>query len=373
MNSGKGLLTIWLGILAAGILLGLLTAFRLLTEGHVLFNTSDVVIWTLPLGAYVFLALTSSGLTLVSAIPLVFGATAYEPLAKRLVFLAIATLAGAFSAIGLELGALDHMIYLMLSPNLSSPIWWMGTLYSIELVLLLAEFWKMHTGDSHSRLTRTLGIASFLCAVFAPLIIGAVFGITEARPTFFGSFMSTYCLAVAFVSGLAAFLLYSMVYHQVRGGGIPEAEARLYNGLSRIFGFSMGITLLFYVLGLAVKTATTFPDFGTKVHFQLLLGLIVPYAMMVIPSVRRTGWGKTAASAIALISILGMHMEVLLAGQVRPVGPKAEGLAEFVSYSPSVWEWLVLVFALSVILLLYTLGERHLSLGGQTEPAGVVS
>jgi molybdopterin-containing oxidoreductase family membrane subunit len=154
---------------------------------------------------------------------------------------------------------------------------------------------------------------------------------------------------------------------------VPRDQAVLYDDLCRIFTFAMGITLLFYVLGLAVKTTTTFPDFGTKVHFQLLLGLVIPYVLMLIPSVRQTIGGKTLASGIALLSILGMHMEVLLAGQIRPVGPKAEGLAEFVVYSPSIYEWLVLLFSLSVILLLYTLGERYLRLDGQTEPAGALS
>jgi len=31
-------------------------------------------------------------------------------------------------SIGLELGSIFHMIYIMLSPNLSSPIWWMGAI-----------------------------------------------------------------------------------------------------------------------------------------------------------------------------------------------------------------------------------------------------
>jgi len=33
-----------------------------------------------------------------------------------------------------------------------------------------------------------------------------------------------------------------------------------------------------------------------------------------------------------------------------------------VQYVPSIWELLVLVFALAVMLLLYTLGERYLKL-----------
>ena len=57
-----------------------------------------------------------------------------------------------------------------------------------------------------------------------------------------------------------------------------------------------------------------------------------------------------------------MHMEILLAGQSRPIGPKAEQYPEYVSYFPSAYEWLVMILAVAVALLLYTLGERYLKL-----------
>ena len=62
-----------------------------------------------------------------------------------------------------------------------------------------------------------------------------------------------------------------------------------------------------------------------------------------------------------------MQMEILLAGQSRPVGPKAEQYPEFISYFPSIWEWLVFIFALAAMLLLYTLGERYLKLAEAPE------
>ncbi|MBW2412397.1 MAG: polysulfide reductase NrfD, partial [Deltaproteobacteria bacterium] len=34
----------------------------------------------------------------------------------------------------------------------------------------------------------------------------------------------------------------------------------------------------------------------------------------------------------------------------------------FISYFPSIWEWLVFLLALAIMLLLYTLGERYLKL-----------
>ena len=162
-----------------------------------------MIIWSLPLGVYIYLALASSGLTLLSALPLVFGIRKYEPFAKRLVFLAIATLCGAFVAIGLELGTIFHMIYIMLSPNFSSPIWWMGAIYSVELVVLVVKFALMHKGDWHSGFSKLLATASFLLALVAPLMIGSIFGITESRVTYFGPVMSIYCLLMAFMSGTA--------------------------------------------------------------------------------------------------------------------------------------------------------------------------
>ena len=44
------------------------------------------------------------------------------------------------------------------------------------------------------------------------------------------------------------------------------------------------------------------------------------------------------------------------------IGPKAEQFPQYVRYLPSGWELMVLVFALAVMLALYTLGERYLRL-----------
>jgi hypothetical protein len=66
-----------------------------------------------------------------------------------------------------------------------------------------------------------------------------------------------------------------------------------------------------------------------------------------------------------------MHIEILLAGQSHPVGPKAEQYPEFINYFPSFWEWMVFLFAVSVMLSLYTLGERYLKLAQKPDPLHV--
>jgi len=371
MSEKKGLFGVWLAVLGVAIVAGLVTTVKLFSQGHSLFNANDVLLWTLPLGVYIFLALASSGLTLLSALPLVFGIKRYEPFAKRLVFLAIATLCGGFVAIGLELGSVFHMIYIMLSPNFSSPIWWMGAIYSVELVVLIVKFFLMHKGDWHSGFSRFLATASFVLALAAPLMIGSVFGITESRVTYFGPVMSIYCLLMAFLSGTALFLFYSLVVNRLTGNGVPVER---YEEFALIFTYAAGVVTVFTILKFAIESATVVPEFlvyrqfehafGTVgvFHTEVLLGLFVPFVLLLIPSVRKTAGGKILTSALILVGTLLMHMEILLAGQSHPVGPKAEQFPGFISYFPSIWEILVFVFALAIMLLLYTLGERYLKL-----------
>ena len=366
MSNARNLYIPWMILLLAGIAVGLFAAGKLFVQGHYLFNANDVLIWTLPLGAYVFLALTSTGLTLVASMPLVFNIEQYQPLAKRLVFLAIVTLVAAFISIGLELGSPLHMIYFIFSPNLTSPIWYMGVLYSLELIFLLLEFWKMHQGDRYSASSRYLGIASMLTGVFAALMLGSVFGLTEARPTYFGPFLSVFCLVIALLSGMAAIILYINVCKWARGTCSRVTESAM-DLLSRKFAFVIGLTFIFYVLKLALASGTTYPEFATAINFSLILFLVVPYALMLSPGLRQTNWAKTLASIITLVGIFAVHMQILIGGQVRPVGPKAEGLPDILSYAPSAWEILVVVLALCVMLLLYSLGERYLNLDDMPE------
>jgi molybdopterin-containing oxidoreductase family membrane subunit len=351
----------WITALGIAILAGLFTTYRIFTVGHVIYGATNVVFWTLPLAAYIFFALTSTGLAFVASIPLVFGIKRYEPVAKRAVLLAIAVLIAAFISLVLELGSPWNMIKYLTSPNLTSTLWWMGVLYGLYLVFLVVTFWRMG---------KALCILAFLFAIAASSTLGATFGLTESRPAFFGGFMPVYFLLTALLGGLAAIVLVSLAYYHFARGGLPEEQAPLFNELGKMFGLVIGIVLLFFVWRTIVGLSATYPEFvafkhivgSWPYHFELWLGLVIPLLLMAIPSVRATIWGKVVASALVLLGMFAGRMESLLAGQLIPTGPMALGVLEIVTYAPTIWEWLVVAFALAVMLLLYTLGEQYLKL-----------
>ena len=83
---------------------------------------------------------------------------------------------------------------------------------------------------------------------------------------------------------------------------------------------------------------------------------------MLVSTIRITMWGKVTASVLLLVGMFAGRLEFVLSGVVRPLGQMAEGRPEIVSYMPTIYELFVALFGFSVILLIYTIGERHLKL-----------
>jgi hypothetical protein len=195
------------------------------------------------------------------------------------------------------------------------------------------------------------------------------------RVNYFGPVMSIYCLLMAVLSGTALFILYSLVVGRVTGtDSSGESGAVLYDEFTLVLTYAAGIVTAFTLLKIIIESSTTIPAFLVYHKFEhlfgsigvfgteVILGLFLPFVLLLIPSVRGSIGGRLLASTLIFVGSLARHMEILLAGQSHPVGPKAEQFPQYVQYVPSIWELLVLVFALAVMLLLYTLGERYLKL-----------
>jgi molybdopterin-containing oxidoreductase family membrane subunit len=362
----------WYGLLGLGIILGLITVYRVFTTGFVLYAKTDILVWTMPISAYVFFSLTSSGLAFVSSIPVVFGIKRYQPIEKRTAFLEIAVLMAAFTCLLLHLGSPWNVFYFLFSPNFSSPLWWIAMLYGLYLIVLLISFRKMHTAQA----SRGLGIFTFIIAIATCTVLGWLFGLPDARPVFNTNFLAMYFPLTGFASALAAVLLFSLAYHSFSQIPLTEGEKNLYDDLGKLFGVAMVFNLIFFIWrtisGGVSASAVEFAGFRHILgsgwyHLALWVGLVIPLVLIAKPSVRQATWGKVTAAVLFLVGMFAGRLEMVLSGLVMPTGPKAEGQPMFVSYWPTIWEVFVFVFALAVLLLVYTLGERHLKLAQAPE------
>jgi molybdopterin-containing oxidoreductase family membrane subunit len=370
--------TIALAGIAGAVISVVLVLMSLLGEGHASFNTtSDGVVWGLPVATYVFFVLTSTGLTFVASFGMVFGIKEFYPVAKRCVWLALATLIAGFTSLAFELGHPFRMLWAIpTSFQIVSPMNWMGVLYLTYVVFLLLKFQKINAGDWDSPASKKLGIASFIAVILAHSMLGMVFGMMAMRPFWFGGMIPVYFLLTALLSGIALTVLMSYVAYGFNRDAMPPAlqdllkgtTSTLYASMPVIFATVLGIT----ILALTTRTATGlwshqdgFQAFDWMVAspwFAIeVIGMLVAFFLMANPGTRAGVGSQVVAAVLVLVGLFIGRYEFVVGGQVVPVF-KGAWVDGFVQYAPSLTEWMLLVLSISLCLAIYAFGEKKLRL-----------
>lgn len=379
---------ILLAVLLAVALAGASAAVTALLRGHRVMGTTSEIPWGILIATYVFFVVSSTGLCLVSSLGHVFGFRLFEPLARRAVFLALVTLVVGFSVIATELERPFLLLKLaILSPNPTSPIWWMGALYGVYMVLIAVELVLLLVED-HRR-ARIAGALSVVAALAAHSNLGAVFGLAHSRPFWYGPLLPVYFIASALMCG-AALLILVVWFDDYFGndrGLRPQNEALL-DGLRKLLALFIGIVAFFTVWKLiagvngahyhkwdVTRAALTGPLFVSFWLFETFLGVVVPLTILLGPWGREPRWVALAA-ALPMAAVFVMRLNFVYEGQMmslRPVvghlgeqlryaPPWKAGDAGFLPYTPSIVEVLVVLGAIAAAIVIYVAGRRVLKL-----------
>ncbi|MFN3884549.1 MAG: NrfD/PsrC family molybdoenzyme membrane anchor subunit [Rhodocyclaceae bacterium] len=368
--------------IAVGGIAGAYMLYQLMTIGHAAFNTSsDGVNWGLPIATYVFFALTSSGLSMIASLAMVFGFEQFYPIVKRCIWLAIISLVAGFSVLAFELGHPFRMLWAMPTGlQVMSPMFWMGVFYLIDLVLLVIKFYLIMKGDWHSNLSKAIGAASFVAVILASGMLGLLFGSVAMRPMWFGSFTSIYYMLTAALSGAAAIVVTTYMAFDFDTRNMP-AELRALaesDQLPKVFATLIGITLVMIVTRMWTglwSNLDGLEGFHVLVRsplfwVELLLGLVVPFWMMLQPGMQLRMRPQMIAAFLVLGAIAINRYEFIVSGQVVPMF-KGTWVNSLEPYFPSLTEWAMAVFGLAIALGGYAIGEMlfYLSDSPKHEPA----
>ena len=303
-------------MLVAGVGVGIAGFF--IGHEHVFNNTREVP-WGLLISTYAFFDITSTGLCLLAAISHVFGGNKLAPLANRMVWISLITIISGFIVIGMEIENPWRMaIYNIISPNITSNIWWMGPLYGMALGFILLEFWLILT--HRLGLSLTLGILGALAEVAANTCLGGVFSTLAARPFWYGAQMPVLFLACAFLSGAAAAIFFTHYAYVIRG---RKMEPHVFAGVQ-----AAGKVLLLMIVLVAVGTfwrmasfyvggasdgriaADAFFNGPLSFNFwglEVGVGLAAPALLLVLTRMK----SLAAMSTAALMSLIGMFISRL--------------------------------------------------------------
>ncbi len=333
------------------------------------YGITRMVPWGVLISTYAFFAITSTGLVLLAAIGHAFGGTPLAPLGNRAVYLSIITIFSAFSIIGLELESPWRMLlYNVISPNLTSNIWWMGTLYGLAVGCMLLEFYAILT--RHWSAALAIGVLGALAEVGANTNLGAVFATLSARPFWYGAQLPVYFLCSAFMSGAAAIILFTNISARMRGRSLDEGSAKGVRSAGKILALTIFLLIVatiwrfvsFFTGGtdmarMAAMNLLAGPMSINFWVFEIILGLVLPLFLLVGTQMKN----MSALSAAALMSLVGaffQRYDLVVGGQQVPVFYGWDHLPSYLGYVPSAGELMVVLGGISLTVAGFLLGER---------------
>ncbi len=364
------------GLLAA---LGLAAGLHSMYAGHEhTFGVTRDVPWGLLIAAYVFFVVSSTGLCLVSSIGHVFGVEAFKPIAKRSVFMAIVTIVAGFFVIAFEIENPWRMpIYNILSPNPTSNIWWMGTLYGAYLFFMVVEFALLQM-EKH-KTAGMLGLLGVISGIAAHSNLGAVFGLLSGREFWHGPYMPIYFITSAMMSGCAAVIFFHCLGYRANGWKMSEklegslmATAKLGATLIAVIMFFTTWKMITGISGQppgkyeAMMALVSGPYAINFWLGEVMLGMVIPFAMILAARAKNIPvlfW----ASVSGIVGIFFMRYDLVVVGQLVPWYSElgVVDMPELLTYTPSLHEIVITAGAMGLCVMGFFMGERlfrgHLS------------
>lgn len=363
---------------AIGLLVtGGLALSGLMGKGHAALNTTSLgIYWGLPIVAYDFFLLTSTGLAMVASIALVFGARDFAVVAKRCVWLALAGLVGGVAVLALDLGHPLRAIYAIpFNFQVASPLFWKVLFVTAHVILLLVLFAKLSKPGWTPDSVRSLALAELIAALGVTVLAGSVYGTMTMRPFWSSGDVPVAFLAESMLGGIAFTMFFTyLAYGFDQNAMTPRLKALFTTELPAIFAMVIVVHALF--VGARTVTGLYGNAEGLQVwqhivraplfHVEVWVGLALPLVLMLREGTRRSGAAQILAAALVMVSLFIARYDYIIGGQMVPLF-KGTWAPDLLVYRPSLTEWMLFLMAIFLANVVNAYGER--SLGLSDEPA----
>ncbi|NLX09352.1 MAG: polysulfide reductase NrfD [Chloroflexi bacterium] len=382
----------WIIFLLSLLVVGLISAARVLWVGLDVTNLSNTVPWGLWITVDLSAIALGAGAFSLSTIVYIFRVKSFAPIARIAVFVGFVGYTSAMLALVMDIGRPDRFWHPMVFWNVHSVLWEITmcvVFYSMVLVFELAPA-VLESRIVVQRFPRGPKLAHFLHR-FTPVVsvvglglsllhqssLGATYGVLVARPLWFKPSLPVLFILSAVAAGATVTLGLTVFYENL----VRERQinTRLRNLLAAFAGLMM-LAYLYLKLWDFLATSyyshlparandstlleSTTPYGVTFWWIEIILGALVPAIILLTPRLRRQDIWLVLAALLAMAGIIVNRWNVTLSGLVVPMdwSPGAAELFAVQKYTPTAPEWGVALGVLGYALLMLTLGLRYLPL-----------
>ena len=382
-RSKRRALRIWIGLLVAGVALGLVAWAYQLTHGLAATNMRNPMMWGLYITLFMYFVGLSAGGLIVASAGRLFGATRLKPVVRIAVL--EATVAVMIAALLLlpDIGRPDRVWHLVAYAHVTSPLVWDLTIVTCYFLISATYVWvytradlaragsplALGTGTGEAWLRRDDLLKGVLAAVGLPAAIllhsitAWIFGLQISRGFWYSAIMAPMFIASALVSGTALMILLALIVRRTGRVSFKDDLVRYLGGMLAVFVAVEAFLVLSEMLtamypgarfeGDPARRLLTGPYAGFF-WFEVLAGLAIPFVLLAVPRLRANPGWVAIASAFAVAGILIHRVNIVLnglsyatvpyppgvsIGVAQPVGQTSFALSYF--YHPALIEYLV--------------------------------
>jgi Ni/Fe-hydrogenase subunit HybB-like protein len=314
------------------ILAGLGAALYMEHNGHVVTGMSNQIVWGMPHVFAVFLIVAASGALNVASVSSVFNRAEYKPYARLSALLAIALLVGGLAVLVLDLGRPERLIVAMTTYNFKSIFAWNIYLYIGFLAIVAAYLFAMmdRQASRSALLGKAIGGLAFVWRLVLTTGTGSIFGWLVAREAYSAAIMAPLFIAASLLFGLAFTVLVLVILGpQFRQDLLTDEMVARFRGLLAIFS----LTVLYFTAVHHLTKLYGSEYYGIESFLlleggmftaifwigQILIGSLLPLAILAAPSFGRSRAAITVASALFLLGGLAQMYVIIIGGQAYPL------------------------------------------------------
>ncbi len=370
--------------------IGLWGLYMRLTGGHEVTNYGSYVVWGLWVAMYLYFMEMAAGAHLFATMDLIAGYRPFARMYRIALVAALASMAGGLLHIWFDLGHPERFLNAYLNPSTSSVMAFMVWSYTLFGLVLLAQIalefrpdWMKALGKAYDPATqiRDRKILKVLQVISIPMVIafsggvGALFGVQGARPYWHVGMYPVAFIVTALVSGagLMTFLAAFFVPHQ------SKDHPALMQALTRLLAIFLVTEALFvfadYSVSLyggippnvaAVLQVLTGPYWWAFWILQVLIGMVIPFVIIVTPGLNRNVSLVGLAGALVVFGFVAVRINAVLPALTVP---ELEGLRYAFSdprlgfdYFPSLTEWALTIGITGFAALIFLTAYARLNL-----------
>ena len=381
----------WLAFVGLCLLIGIITAIAVFTQGLGITNMSDTVPWGLWITIDLSAIALGAGAFTLSAMVYLFNIKDFRPIVRLAVLVGFIGYTSALLTLVMDIGRPDRFWHPWVFWNIHSVLWEITWCITIYLTILIFEFapviaesdmfarwpWVRSVANVMHKVAPPLALIGLFISLLHQSSLGATYGIVKSRPIWFKPSMPIMFILSAVAVGPALTMAVAIIIEWVTGKkAIPHKTIR---SIARFSGFALLaygyikfwdlLAASYYGQTLGVNSSIDLINQLTPYQFsfwviEILLGIVIPAIIFLTPRFNKNPAYLVLGAFLAVLGIIFNRWNTTVTGLFVPLSysPGTLYQSPIGTYSPNLVEWGIAVGIIGYALLLITLGVRFLPL-----------